>query len=99
MPGDVSGGRGPVRNKPLRLVSGRILAGASTEHGIWKAFADISDDDGVSWHKSSAVQIDGLQYQAGEKTADSNIAVSQRQLQIIPLRAHQHHQLLKKAVK
>lgn len=76
--GDVSGGRGPVRNKPLRLESGRILAGASTEHGIWKAFADISDDDGASWHKSSAVQIEGLQYQAGEKTADSNIAVSQQ---------------------
>ena len=36
VPGDVSGGRGPVRNKPLRLASGRILAGASTEHGIWK---------------------------------------------------------------
>ena len=54
---DVSGGRGPVRNKPLRLASGRILAGASTEHGIWKAFADISDDDGASWHKSSAVQL------------------------------------------
>lgn len=78
VPGDVSGGRGPVRNKPLRLASGRILAGASTEHGIWKAFADISDDDGASWHKSSVVQIEGLQYQAGEKTADSNIAVSQQ---------------------
>ena len=61
VPGDLSGGRGPVRNKPLRLANGRILAGASTEHGIWKAFADISDDDGASWHKSSAVQIDGLQ--------------------------------------
>ena len=60
VPSDVSGGRGPVRNKPLRLASGRILAGASTEHGIWKAFADISDDDGASWHKSSAVQIEGL---------------------------------------
>lgn len=78
VPGDVSGGRGPVRNKPLRLASGRILAGASTEHGIWKAFADISDDDGASWHKSAVVQIDGLQYQAGEKTAESNIAVSQQ---------------------
>ena len=74
----MSGGRGPVRNKPLRLASGRILAGASTEHGIWKAFADISDDDGASGHKSAVVQIDGLQYQAGEKTAESNIAVSQQ---------------------
>ena len=30
VPGDVSGGRGPVRNKPIRLASGRVLAGAST---------------------------------------------------------------------
>ena len=42
VPGDVSGGRGPVRNKPIRLASGRILAGGSTEHGLWEAFADIS---------------------------------------------------------
>ena len=76
VPGDVSGGRGPVRNKPLRLESGRILAGASTEHGIWQAFADISDDDGVTWRKSGAVTIANLQYQEGEKTAESSIAVS-----------------------
>lgn len=74
--GDVSGGRGPVRNKPIRLNNGRVLAGASTEHGIWQAFADISDDDGVTWRKSEAVTIANLQYQAGEKTAESNIAVS-----------------------
>lgn len=76
--GDVSGGRGPVRNKPVRLANGRILAGASTEHGKWQAFADISDDDGRSWHKSSLVEIANLEYTAGEKTAESNIAVSQQ---------------------
>ena len=76
--GDVSGGRGPVRNKPIRLKDGRILAGASTEHGKWQAFADISDDNGVSWHKSSLVEIADLSYQAGEKTAESDIAVSQQ---------------------
>lgn len=76
--GDVSGGRGPVRNKPLRLADGRILAGASTEHGIWQAFADISDDDGRTWKKSSIVAINNLTYHAGEKTAESNIAVSQQ---------------------
>ena len=60
VPGDVSGGRGPVRNKPIRLASGRVLAGASTEHGIWQAFADISDDDGCTWRKSSPVAIANL---------------------------------------
>lgn len=76
--GDVSGGRGPVRNKPIRLADGRILAGASTERGIWQAFADISDDDGSTWHKSAQVAIAGLQYADGEKTAESSIAVSQQ---------------------
>lgn len=76
--GDVSGGRGPVRNKPIRLADGRLLAGASTEQGRWQAFVDISDDNGASWHKSSLVEIADLQYQAGEKTAESDIAVSQQ---------------------
>ena len=74
--GDVSGGRGPVRNKPIRLASGRILAGGSTEHGIWQAFTDISDDEGATWRKSTAVAIEDLQYKQGEKTAESDIAVS-----------------------
>ena len=74
--GDVSGGRGPVRNKLIRLASGRVLAGGSTEHGIWRAFADISDDNGISWHKSNAVAIAKLKYNEREKTAESNIAVS-----------------------
>ena len=75
VPGDESGGRGPVRNKPIRLASGRVLAGGSTEHGIWQAFADICDD-GKTWRKSSPVAIAGLVYEAGEKTAESDIAVS-----------------------
>ena len=75
VPGDKSGGRGPVRNKPIRLASGRVLAGGSTEHGIWQAFADISDD-GRTWRKSAPVAIAGLIYEAGEKTAESDIAVS-----------------------
>lgn len=76
VPGDASGGRGPVRNKPIRLKSGRILAGGSTEHGIWQAFADISDDDGRTWRKSTPVLIKNLRYRQGEKTAESDIAVS-----------------------
>lgn len=73
--GDVSGGRGPVRNKPSMLADGRIAAGGSIEKGLWTAFADISDDNGKTWHKSVPIGIAGLTY-AGEKTAESDIAVS-----------------------
>ena len=52
IPGEVRGGRGPVRNKCLHLSNGRWLAGASREIGQWRAFVDISDDDGKSWHAS-----------------------------------------------
>ena len=76
--GDTSGGRGPVRNKLLRLSSGRILAGASTEHGLWKAYADRSDDGGKSWSLSNPIIVADLEYHAGEKTAECNIAVSQQ---------------------
>jgi len=60
VPGDMSGGRGPVRNKPIRLKSGRVLAPASCEIGLWRCFADISDDDGRTWRKSSMIEIPGL---------------------------------------
>ncbi len=47
--GDVSGGRGPVKNKPITLPGGRLLAPASTEQGKWRCFIDIFDGD--SWQK------------------------------------------------
>ena len=47
--GDETGGRGPVKNKCLRLKSGRWLAPASVERGPWRAFIDVSDDDGRTW--------------------------------------------------
>ena len=50
--GEVRGGRGPVRNKCLRLANGRWLAPASREIGRWRAFVDISDDDGRTWRAS-----------------------------------------------
>ena len=57
VPGDV-GGRGPVRNKPLRLASGRILAPASIETATaWDAFVDISDDGGFTFRKSAFVPL------------------------------------------
>lgn len=51
VPGDVSGGRGPVKDKPIRLSNGWIAAGGSTERGPWRPFADISKDDGATFEK------------------------------------------------
>lgn len=57
VPGDV-GGRGPVRNKPLRLASGRILAPASIEtEATWDAFVDVSDDGGFTFRPSAFVPL------------------------------------------
>jgi predicted neuraminidase len=51
VPGDRTGGRGPVKNKCLRLSDGRILAPGSTEDLPWRCFIDASDDDGETWIK------------------------------------------------
>ncbi|MFU0833216.1 MAG: Sialidase A [Oscillospiraceae bacterium] len=73
------GGRGPVRNKILKLKSGRLLAPASAEGEIWRAFADISDDDGCTWRKSEEIQIKNLQFNYGERTDQgSTIEVSEQ---------------------
>lgn len=52
--GDV-GGRGPVKNKPIVLQDGTLLAPASIEGKQWDAFVDISYDGGVTWKKSEMV--------------------------------------------
>jgi predicted neuraminidase len=61
VPGD-SGGRGPVRTSPVRLASGRLVAGASTEvwgdEPRWDAFVDLSDDDGLSWRRADDIGIE-----------------------------------------
>lgn len=56
--GDRSGGRGPVKNKPIILHDGRLLAPASIEYGYWDAFVDISYDKGKTWVKSETVPIE-----------------------------------------
>jgi predicted neuraminidase len=57
-PGDI-GGRGPVKNKCLRLSDGTVLAPASIENAsTWDAFVDISHDDGLSFQKSALVPCD-----------------------------------------
>lgn len=63
--GDI-GGRGPVRNKPISLSDGTILAPASVERKdpdapgkqIWEAFVDISNDFGHTWKQSDLVPME-----------------------------------------
>lgn len=56
--GDVSGGRGPVKNKCIRLESGRVLAPDSSENRGWNCFVDISEDDGKTWRKTPKVRTE-----------------------------------------
>lgn len=57
VPGDKDGGRGPVKNKAIRLKDGTVIAPASKEslRGSWKCFVDISKDDGLSFEHSNFV--------------------------------------------
>ncbi len=52
------GGRGPVRNKPIVLSNGVWLAGASHEEGLWEAFVDRSEDEGMTWTATPYLAID-----------------------------------------
>ncbi len=60
VPGDTSGGRGPVRNKSIVLTDGTVIAGASTEQGPWRAFFDISVDGGKTWEKTDFIVAKGI---------------------------------------
>ncbi len=56
------GGRGPVRNKPIKRTDGAWLAPASTEtETAWDAFVDISEDRGHTWLRSKFVPVDHSQ--------------------------------------
>lgn len=50
-------GRGPVKNKPIRLSNGTILAGASFEQGSWRCFCDISEDNGYTWEETPFIPV------------------------------------------
>ncbi len=62
IPGDQTGGRGPVKNKPILLQSRRIIAPASIERGLWRCFMDLSDDDGHTWHRSGMIEAAGISF-------------------------------------
>jgi predicted neuraminidase len=45
---------GPIKNKPVQLADGTIVAGSSTEavHGdAWRVHVELSQDDGLTWTK------------------------------------------------
>jgi predicted neuraminidase len=52
------GGRGPVKNKAILLSDASWLAPASTEYQSWKAFADRSNDGGLTWERSADFAMD-----------------------------------------
>ncbi len=54
---DDDGGRGPVKDKPIRLRDGSVIAGASIEQGPWRAFTDRSCDNGKTWVKSALIPL------------------------------------------
>ena len=57
VPGDTSGGRGPVKNKCLKTAGGLLLAPASTEQNKLRLpFIDISRDDGLTWQKTALME-------------------------------------------
>ncbi len=78
VPGDESGGRGPVKNKCLKLSDGTWLAPASVERGAWEAFIDVSTDDGRTWtRRPFFVKPD---VNTGDKLGDGVLCVIQPSL-------------------
>ncbi|MBO5992613.1 MAG: exo-alpha-sialidase [Acidaminococcaceae bacterium] len=73
VPGDSTGGRGPVRTKPIILPSGRICAGGSIERGDWLSFCDYSDNYGITWNRTALLGLNLLALNlpgAGEDAQD-----------------------------
>jgi len=62
VPGD-RGGRGAVRNKPIRLASGDFLAGASRERWRrWDAFFDRSPNGIDGWQATATIGVDRARF-------------------------------------
>lgn len=48
-----------MKDKPLVVAGGAILCGASLEEGYWRAFVDISTDDGVTFNATPPLEVQG----------------------------------------
>ena len=80
VPGDSTGGRGPVRTKPILLPSGRICAGGSIERGEWQCFCDYSDNYGITWNRTALLGLNLLALnlpEDGEHGQAEPVAVSE----------------------
>ena len=54
---------GPVKNKPVQLADGTILAASSTEHDGWRVHFERSGDGGQTWQRIGPVN-DGQEFSA-----------------------------------
>lgn len=54
---------GPVKNKPVQLADGTILAASSTEHDGWRVHFERSSDGGQTWQHIGPVN-DGQEFSA-----------------------------------
>lgn len=70
------GGRGPVKNKPIYLSDGSILAPASHELYTWRAFTDRSTDGGKTWEMSNYIYTSEKHKIAGEEFDRDGVASS-----------------------
>lgn len=80
VPGDSTGGRGPVRTKPILLPSGRICAGGSIERGDWQCFCDYSDNYGITWNRTALLGLNLLALnlpEAGEHVQTEPVTASE----------------------
>ena len=49
---------GPIKNKPIQLMSGAILAGTSVEsHRAWAGWLEKSTDDGKTWSQAIEMNV------------------------------------------
>lgn len=58
---------GPIKNKPVRLTSGLLLSGSSTEHDGWRLHLESSADLGRTWSKTDSLN-DGKEFGAIQPT-------------------------------
>ncbi len=57
VPGDGSGGRGPVKNKCVKTKEGLLIAPASSEKNrLWLPFFDLSEDEGYTWTRTPLLE-------------------------------------------
>ena len=54
---------GPIKNKPITLSDGDVLAGSSTEtSSAWTCWAELSPDDGRTWTRHGPITVPHMPY-------------------------------------